>query len=443
MIDRGTSAWVLLTAAGVIGAGQALAVFAGPGPQWSTVSLQAGIALGSVLLAARWTASAREAAGVARAAFARRIEQGEPLAEAEVDAELEPVVRAVAAIREIASSERERAVRDARNFLEMLEVTPNAIACVSADGRLRYANPATRELFALERDPTGMLPVEVLRLAELQDALDGGLVGDRREHPCAFGTHDLLVRGYPMADGAMVVINDVTRFREVERARTDFVANVSHELRTPVTAIAGYAETLLAEADQCPPDIVPMLETIDRNARRLSNLFEDLLKLHRIESRRKELPLVWESLQPLLEEAVVTAADSAARKGQTFALACPDELAGWANAEALMTIVSNLASNAVNYTNAKGSITVRARATAAGPMVEVVDTGIGIDPVHHERVFERFYRVDEARSRRAGGTGLGLAIVKHLCLASKCQVSLESEPGRGTTFRIQLPRSPS
>ena len=436
-------AWVFLTAVAVIAAGQAFAAFAGSGPAWGAASLQAGIALGAALLAARWAANAREVVAEARARFARRIEQGESLGEWESDGELEPVVRAVASMRDSASAERDRAVRDARNFLEMLEMTPNAIACVSADGRLRYANPATRELFGLERDPTGMLPVEVLRLAELQDALDGGLVGDRREHPCAFGNHDLLVRGYPMADGAMVVINDVTRFREVERARTDFVANVSHELRTPVTAIAGYAETLLAEAEQCPPDIVPMLETIDRNARRLSNLFEDLLKLHRIESRRKELPLAWETLQPLLEEAVVTAADSAARKGQTFTLTCPDELAGWANAEALMTIVSNLASNAVNYTNANGSIAVRARATPAGPCIEVVDSGIGIDPVHHERVFERFYRVDEARSRRAGGTGLGLAIVKHLCLASKCQVTLESEPGRGTTFRIQLPRAPS
>jgi two-component system phosphate regulon sensor histidine kinase PhoR len=345
--------------------------------------------------------------------------------------------------RELALAHKERtaALAELATVREMVEVTPNGLLAVGADGRIRYANPALRRMLRVPEDPIGRTPVEVIRLAELEDAVESALGGSSREHRCAFGPMDLLVRSYPLGGTAMVVVNDVTGYREAERSRTDFVANVSHELRTPVTAVMGYVETLMAEAERLPPDVAPLLEAVDRNTRRLANLFEDLLKLHRIEARRADLPLEKLALRPILVEATVTSADNARAKSQTFTIECEPDLEGYVHEEALATIVSNLVSNAVNYTNIGGRVTVRARWGAGAPVVEVEDDGIGIDAVHQERIFERFFRVDEARSRRGGGTGLGLAIVKHLALATNGRLALESAVGKGSRFSLQLPKT--
>jgi two-component system, OmpR family, phosphate regulon sensor histidine kinase PhoR len=299
-----------------------------------------------------------------------------------------------------------------------------------------------RRMLRITDDAVGRTPVDVIRLAEIEDAVDSALHGTAREHRCAFGPTDLLVRGYPLGGSALVVVNDVTGFREAERARTDFVANVSHELRTPLTAILGYVETLMLDRERLPSDVGPLLDAIERNSRRLANLFEDLLKLHRIEARRHDLPLEKLPLLPILEEATGAATESARARQQLFTIECEPSVEAWIHAEALKTIVNNLASNAVNYTNPGGRVTVRVRQGAGAPVVEVEDDGIGIDPAHQERIFERFFRVDEARSRRAGGTGLGLAIVKHLALATRGRLSLDSAVGRGSTFRLQLPQAP-
>jgi two-component system phosphate regulon sensor histidine kinase PhoR len=170
------------------------------------------------------------------------------------------------------------------------------------------------------------------------------------------------------------------------------------------------------------------------------DLFEDLLELSRIEARREELPLSRERLRPILERAVAPAMDAASRRKQHFSLECSAELEALVNPEALATVVRNLATNATNYTPEGGHVLVRAAKDPDGGMrVEVEDDGIGIDRVHHQRIFERFYRVDEGRSRRVGGTGLGLAIVKHLALATGCRVQVDSEVGKGARFSVQLP----
>ncbi len=383
---------------------------------WGLLSIQAGVAL---------------AVGLA----IHRLDVEPPLARPE------PSQRDVPS--RLAAAEAERAAVSAELAMvrEMVEVTPNGLLAVGRDGRIRYANPALRQMLRVPDDPIGRTPVEVIRLAELEDAVEAALAGTPREHRCAFGTTDLLVRSFPLGGSAMVVVNDVTGYREAERSRTDFVANVSHELRTPVTAVMGYVETLMAEAERLPPDLAPLLEAVERNSRRLANLFEDLLKLHRIEARRNDLPLEKLPLRPILVEATVTTFDNARAKQQVFAIECDPELEGFVHEEALATIVSNLASNAVNYTNVGGRVTVRARWGAGAPVVEVEDDGIGIDPVHQERIYERFFRVDEARSRRAGGTGLGLAIVKHLALATNGRLSLESAVGKGSRFLLQLPKT--
>jgi two-component system phosphate regulon sensor histidine kinase PhoR len=237
----------------------------------------------------------------------------------------------------------------------------------------------------------------------------------------------------------MVIVENLTSYRRTERARTDFVANVSHELRTPIATIMGYAETLLDDAQHLDPEVAAQVEVIRRNGQRLRDLFEDLLVLSRIEARSGDLPLTLQRLEPLLEEAVLPAAEIAVARGVEFSLECDPELAARVNAEALGPMVGNLASNASKYTPAGGHVCVVARQVDDGVLVEVHDDGVGIDPIHHDRIFERFYRVDEGRSREVGGTGLGLAIVKHLARATGCSLSMESAVGQGSVFRVLIP----
>jgi two-component system phosphate regulon sensor histidine kinase PhoR len=326
----------------------------------------------------------------------------------------------------------------------LLQQDPNGILVVGPDGRVRYVNPSFRRMVELRAPPEGRRPIDVIPLSEIQQAVDQALSRDHAEEVgCSSGRFDLLIRPVRTEDGgALVFVQDVTRFRLAERARTDFVSNVSHELRTPITSIMGYAETLLAESGRLQPDQASMADAIYRNGRRLRDVFEDLLELARIEARGHELPLSWVLLHPVLERAVSPAADVAARRRQDFALDCAEDLEAWVNEEALATIVGNLAMNATNYT--PDCRRIRVHAFTAGPelVVEVEDDGIGIDQGHHERIFERFYRVDEGRSRRLGGTGLGLAIVKHLALACGGRVAVRSEPGKGSTFLVRLPAEP-
>ena len=358
------------------------------------------------------------------------------------DEEAGSLARAVNHLLQSVRAEREEIRRQSLERRLVLEMSSQGILVVDGDeGRIRYANPFFRRVLTLRGAPEGRLPIEAIPVAEIQEAVDHVLGGDPSvELHAATGTRDLLVRAVRLETGdVLVMVDDVTEFRDAERSRADFVANVSHELRTPVSAIMGYAETMLADRERIPDDLVPLLETIDRNARRLRDLFEDLLRLHRIEARKRAFPLRRMALLPVLEGAVVSAADNAARKGQEFRLECDPGLEASINPEALGTIVGNLASNASNYTHDGGTIVVRARRDGPDTVIDVVDNGIGIAPAHHERVFERFFRVDEARSRKAGGTGLGLAIVKHLALATGMRVTLESEPGRGSTFSIRIP----
>ncbi len=358
------------------------------------------------------------------------------------DREVSRVAHAMNALLDRLKHERDALEAQARLTRSLLEISPSGVLVVGSDGRIRFLNPSFRRLVDLRGTPEGARPIEVAPVAEVQQAIDVALGGTPTgEIGATSGPYDIVVQGVPVEGyGAMVLVQDVTRFRQAERARTDFVANVSHELRTPIASIMGFAETMLADSDRMPPDMVRLLEAVYRNGKRLRDLFEDLLTLSRIESRRGELPLVDARLRPILESAVTSAADRAAQRHQDFALECPDELFTRINAEALTSIIGNLAVNASNYTPEGGRIRVYVESDAREVRVHVQDDGIGIDPVHHQRIFERFYRVDEGRSRSAGGTGLGLAIVKHLALASGCAVTMRSAKGKGSTFTVHLPR---
>ena len=229
--------------------------------------------------------------------------------------------------------------------------------------------------------------------------------------------------------------NGESRF---QRVRTDFVANASHELRTPIASVLGFAETLLQGSNKLDSEQKFLAEAILRNSKRLRDLLEDILHLARVEALEANLPTAPLHMLSVLQEAVAPSADLAARKSIEFVLVCPDKLEFSANKESIQTIVANLASNATKYTAEGGEVTVSCWVQDGGLNLVVKDNGLGIDPKVHDRVFERFYRVDVGRSRAQGGTGLGLALVKHLVLANNGTIKLESQLGQGSTFTIRF-----
>jgi two-component system phosphate regulon sensor histidine kinase PhoR len=238
----------------------------------------------------------------------------------------------------------------------------------------------------------------------------------------------------------VAVFHDVTERRRVEEMRRDFVANVSHELRTPLTAIKGASETLLQGALASPEDARRFTEMIDRQARRLGRLVEDLLDLASIESGEAAPHLEEIALGPLAETLLEEVADRARDKGLTLGNELPENLPGLtADRQLLEQALLNLLDNAIKYTESGGKVTLGAQAGEGELAILVSDTGMGIALPDQSRLFERFYRVDKDRSRELGGTGLGLSIVKHIAQAHGGRVEVESRLGAGSTFRLVLP----
>lgn len=325
---------------------------------------------------------------------------------------------------------------------EAIHASHVGIGLLDDEGRFTEVNDTMRGMFRLRGEPVGKRPLEAVPSVEVHLVVEDARHQGTAERMFSTESSDLWARADRLTHGVFLRVEDVTGRREAERARTDFVANVSHELRTPLTAILGYLETILQDEARIPDDLVGMLQIVFRNTRRLRDLFEDLLRLHRIEARRRELPMEMLLLRPLLEEATTSAADRAHMRGQEFVLSCPGDLRAWVNPDALSAIVSNLAVNASTYSPDGGRVEVRVTRSPGGVLVEVRDDGVGIAAAHHERIFERFYRVDPARSSREG-TGLGLAIVKHYALACGFHLSLDSGEGRGSVFRVLIPPAPA
>ena len=241
-----------------------------------------------------------------------------------------------------------------------------------------------------------------------------------------------------------MVLHDLTALRQLERVRTEFVANVSHELRTPLTAIQGYLETLLSGALDEPENARRFLEIVLRHSERLGRLLNDLTDLSNIELGKVVLRRELVHLDEVVDSVVGMIGPRAARSRVTVSADVPAELpAVAADRDRLAQILINLVDNAVKYTPEGGAVTVTARA-AGDEVVEVAvaDTGVGIPAADLPRITERFYRVDKARSRELGGTGLGLAIVKHLVLAHGGELRIESPQQQGTIVRFTLPIQP-
>lgn len=240
--------------------------------------------------------------------------------------------------------------------------------------------------------------------------------------------------------GAVVVLNDVTRLRRLEQVRRDFVANVSHELRTPITSIKGFVETLLDGALKDPRDAKRFLEILAKQADRLNAILGDLLTLSSIEEGEEKASIALENMtiRDTLKASIELCSKKASDKNIAVHLDCPQDLTAYINPSLLEQAVANLIDNALKYSPAGSNVHVRAL-RRGGVVIRVEDHGCGVAPEHLPRLFERFYRVDKARSRSLGGTGLGLAIVKHVITAHGGRVTVESASGVGSTFSIFLP----
>jgi two-component system, OmpR family, phosphate regulon sensor histidine kinase PhoR len=242
--------------------------------------------------------------------------------------------------------------------------------------------------------------------------------------------------------GTILVFHDLTRIKQLENVRKEFVANVSHELRTPLSLIKGYVETLLDGAKEDPALTARFLQTIERHADRLTFLIDDLLAISQLESGQVAYNIQTVDLRGQVERVCSELEVRALERQVTLVNEVPADLWVRADADRLQQVLLNLIDNAIKYGRTAGSVRIGGR-VVADSLVEgfVADDGPGIPPESQPRVFERFYRVDRARSREQGGTGLGLSIVKHIIQAHGGEVDVESQPGRGTTFRFTLPRA--
>jgi two-component system phosphate regulon sensor histidine kinase PhoR len=260
------------------------------------------------------------------------------------------------------------------------------------------------------------------------------------------GERNLLAQGTVLRDaretiGTLVILHEVTQLKRLEKVRRDFVANVSHELRTPVTSIKGFVETLLDGAMNQPDELRRFLEIVAAQTDRLNAIIEDLLTLSRIEQEEEkaEIALTASSVRQVLETAVEVCRLKTEEKKIAIELTCDPSLMAAMNAPLLEQAVINLLDNAIKYSYPDGTIFLSAEPTAGEIVLRVRDEGCGIGREHLPRIFERFYRVDKARSRKLGGTGLGLAIVKHIAQVHGGRAEVESALGKGSLFSILLP----
>jgi two-component system phosphate regulon sensor histidine kinase PhoR len=346
---------------------------------------------------------------------------------------------------------------DRQKLRMILSNMVEGVVALDAEQRVLFANERAAQLFGVQPALiTGRKFWEVVRRRSLQDVVQRALSGteSQQEELNWNGprTQSLTVYAAPMPGspprGVVLVLHDTSELRRLERVRQEFVANVSHELKTPLSVIKACVETLLDGAVEDPQHRGSFLEQIAEQADRLHALILDILSLARIESGAEDLESQTVPLAPLVAACVERHHARAKAKNQLLEAIPPPatpgtngDLAAWADEEAINQILDNLIDNALKYTPPGGRIGVRWQAEDGQVCLEVEDTGIGIPEQDLPRIFERFYRVDKARARELGGTGLGLAIVKHLVQAMHGSIQATSRLGRGTTFRIRLPRA--
>ena len=330
-------------------------------------------------------------------------------------------------------------------FNSMLE----GLLLLDRSRKIYLVNRAFKNLFGLKTELRGKTIVEALRLHELDELLQR-VEAEQQVLDYEIKLPDLNERWLQVnaavitnsageRDGTILVFRDLTRLKQLERTREEFVANVSHELRTPLSLIKGYVETLLDGARDNPEVAERFLKIIERNANRLDLLIQDLLTISALESEKIKLNLQPVELHALAAKVLTDLNAKAENKNVALVNDVP-ELTAHGDVNRLDQVLANLVDNAIKYGRAEGHVTVGGKKRDDGALeIFVRDDGPGIPAEALDRVFERFYRVDKARSRDQGGTGLGLSIVKHIVQAHGGEVRVESEVGQGSTFFFTLP----
>jgi len=333
-------------------------------------------------------------------------------------------------------------------FLEtVLSSMIEGVVVVDSVHRIVYANTAAAMLLGYSQRMIGRQLLEVVRHQSIDQALRQALSEQERarcelELSRVRRTVSVLTSRLPgdPPSGAVLVIHDITELRRLETMRRDFVSSASHELKTPLAGIQAYVDSLLNGAMEDEETCRRFLMRIAEQSERLNSLIQDLLQLARIESGRESFNIMRLNVHEAIQEVLENQQPIAGSHELTLTFEPgPRDLHALADARGLRTILENLIGNAIKYTPAGGRITVRWGTAGTQVRIDVIDTGVGIPKDHLSRIFERFYRVDEARSRDAGGTGLGLSIVKHLTQVLGGRVTVESQVGRGSTFTVFLP----
>ncbi|WP_456384973.1 ATP-binding protein [Desulfolithobacter sp.] len=392
---------------------------------------------------------------------ARRLARGETgqpirIKDASMSAEMAELARS---LNEMARQINQRIQTISRQHNELEAVfgsMTEAVVAIDTEERIIRMNRAATRLFGLDQKAVKGKSIEgLIRNSDLLVLIRSVFeTNEPSEEEINFfdGSHlvTLQARAVALHDsenesiGVLVVMTDVTRLNRLENLRRDFVANVSHELKTPITAIRGYVETILEGALDSREDTRRFLEIVKRQTTRLEAIIDDLLTLSRIEDRssKDDIKLSRMRIRPVLEAALQTCAVKAREKEVVVEIDCNESLEARINQPLLEQAVINLLSNAITYSPAGSTVWVRARKSQdnEGVEISVADQGIGIAREHQERLFERFYRCDKARSREQGGTGLGLAIVKHIAQSHGGMVTVSSSPGRGSVFTLKLRR---
>jgi two-component system phosphate regulon sensor histidine kinase PhoR len=351
--------------------------------------------------------------------------------------------------------ERIRKMTKQRNELEaVLSSMLEGVVAVDNDERIISMNQAAGEMLDVHpSEVQGRTIQEITRNIGLQALTGKALSGEEpvEEDVVLHAEEERILDGHGTAlydegghrMGALLVLNDVTRLRRLENIRRDFVANVSHEIKTPIAAIQGFVETLKDGAMDNPEDAERFLGIVEKHVGRLNAIIEDLLSLSRIEQEEENQEIILSKgpIRDVLSVAIQVSQVKATPKNIRMTLVCSKDLMGKINPPLLEQAVVNLLDNAIKYSDQDSTISVEAEQTDGEITITVRDQGCGIEKAHIPRLFERFYRVDKARSRKLGGTGLGLAIVKHIAQAHHGHVTVESTPGKGSIFSLHLPPS--
>lgn len=357
--------------------------------------------------------------------------------------------RALNALAE-GTEERIAALTGSRNQLAaVLSGLSEGVIAVDVEQRIVHLNDAARDMLAIgSRDVIGLPLWEVARVTEIGRTVETCLVELATVNASVtLGGKHLDVAAVPLrggeqsrAAGVVVVLQDITEMLHLEKVRSDFVANASHELKTPISAIRGLVETILDDPSMPSEVLNQFVDRISNQAKRLDSIVKDLIHLSRFDTSTGRMPVSTVNLGDLLRHIHESDQDDAHSHNVQFLLdLCEDAVEVEGEQEALNQMIVNLVDNALKYSGDNGRVILRLRKLGGMAVIEVEDHGAGIPPEEQQRIFERFYRVDRARSRELGGTGLGLSIVKHIARAHGGSVRVDSTVGKGALFAVKIP----